>query len=202
MDSSAWDARYAERQLVWGAEPNRFVVEELTDLPAGAALDLGAGEGRNALWLAGRGWRVTAVDFSSVAIDRGRALAATRGVNVRWVVADVQEYQPPTAAFDVVLVAYLHIPRRERARVLERAAAALVPGGRILVIGHDETNLRDGVGGPQDPTVLYSPEAITGDLPGLTVLRAERARRPVEVDGTVRYALDTVVCAARAPAER
>lgn len=197
MDSTAWDARYAERQLVWGAEPNRFVVEELTDQPPGAALDLGAGEGRNALWLAGRGWRVTAVDFSAVAIDRGRALAATRDVIVHWVVADVREYRPPVGAFDAVLVAYLHVRPSERASVLERAAAALAPGGRILVIGHDESNLRDGVGGPQDPTVLYTPDAITAELPGLTVRRAERARRPVEVDGALRYALDTVVCAVR-----
>ncbi|PLW74405.1 class I SAM-dependent methyltransferase, partial [Streptomyces sp. DJ] len=76
MDSREWDERYASRELVWGAEPNRWLVREVEDLAPGRALDLAAGEGRNALWLADRGWRVTAVDFSRTALDRGRRLAA------------------------------------------------------------------------------------------------------------------------------
>ncbi|MFE1785435.1 class I SAM-dependent methyltransferase [Streptomyces sp. NPDC059506] len=78
VDSREWDERYASRELVWGAEPNRWLVREVEDLAPGRALDLAAGEGRNALWLADRGWRVTAVDFSRTALDRGRRLAARR----------------------------------------------------------------------------------------------------------------------------
>ena len=95
MDSSGWDARYgAAPELVWTAEPNRFVVEELAGLRPGRALDLAAGEGRNAVWLAERGWEVTAVDFSAVAATRGQQLARERGVDVTWVVADLLGYAP------------------------------------------------------------------------------------------------------------
>src|ERR1022692_4898294 len=78
MKSEEWDKRYAGQELVWTAEPNRFVVAELKDLAPGRALDLGAGEGRNAVWLASAGWQVTAVDFSAVGLDKGRRLAENR----------------------------------------------------------------------------------------------------------------------------
>ncbi|MFL6133228.1 MAG: class I SAM-dependent methyltransferase, partial [Nocardioidaceae bacterium] len=73
MDARAWDERYAASELIWSATPNRFVEAELTSLPPGRAVDLAAGEGRNALWLADRGWHVTAVDFSLAGLDKGRA---------------------------------------------------------------------------------------------------------------------------------
>jgi SAM-dependent methyltransferase len=200
VDSAAWDARYASASgLVWTGEPNRFVVEELTDPPPGRALDLAAGEGRNAVWLAGRGWDVTAVDFSPVAIDKGRRLADARDVQVEWITADLLEYVPPTGAFNAVLVTYLHLPAPERAAVLARAADALASGGVIVVIGHDLTNLTDGTGGPPDPAILYTPEAIAAELAGLHVHRAERARRPVSTqDDSSVDAIDTVVTAVRA----
>jgi SAM-dependent methyltransferase len=197
MDRTGWDARYAASDLVWGGEPNRFVVEELTGVPPGRAVDLAAGEGRNAIWLAGLGWSVTAVDFSGVAIERGRQLAAARGLTVDFVVADVVEYQPERAAFDAVVIAYLHLPARDRERVLAGAVAALAPGGRILVVGHDRTNLTDGTGGPRDPDILYRPDEIVAELPGLSVRRAEPARRPVVTDDGVIDAIDTVVLAIR-----
>ncbi len=199
MDSAAWDARYAAQELVWSAEPNRFVVEELADLPPGRALDVAAGEGRNAIWLAARGWRVTAVDFSRVAVEKGRRIAAARGVEVEWLVADVRTYRPPAGGFDAVLVAYLHLVPDELAPVLRTAAAAVAPGGTMLVVGHDLSNLTEGVGGPQDPRLLYTVEGVVANLPGLRVVRAERARRPVPDEP--RDALDTVVRAVRPAAE-
>jgi 2-polyprenyl-3-methyl-5-hydroxy-6-metoxy-1,4-benzoquinol methylase len=197
VDATGWDARYAGSDLVWGVEPNRFVVEELAGLAPGRALDIAAGEGRNAVWLAARGWQVTAVDFSRVAVERGRQLAASHGVELDWLVADLRDYRPPAEAFDAVLVAYLHVSPDDLAAVLRRCAAALAPGGRIVVIGHDLTNLHRGVGGPQLPDVLYTPEAITAALPGLTIVRAERALRPVPAPDTVVHAIDTVVTAVR-----
>lgn len=196
MDSAEWDTRYASEELVWTARANRFVVAELTGLAAGRALDLGAGEGRNAVWLAERGWRVTAVDFSPVAVDKGRRLAGSRGVSVDWIVADVRDYRPPAGRFDAVLVAYLQLPAGEVAGVLRGAAAAVAPGGTLLVVGHDRTNLTGGVGGPQDPVRLYTPEEVVAALAGLRVVRAERARRPVPDQGD---AIDTVVRAVRDP---
>ena len=198
MDSTDWDARYAASpDLVWTGEPNRFVVEELAPLPPGTALDLAAGEGRNAVWLAANGWRVTAVDFSPVAVERGRRLAEERAVSVRWQVGDVLEYVPPAEAFDVVLVAYLHLPAAELTGVLSRARTALAPGGTLLVVGHDVTNLTDGVGGPPDPGLLYTPDGIVAGLDGLRIRRAETVRRPVRVEDRTADALDTVVVATR-----
>ena len=144
--------------------PNQFVAEQLGGLPPGRALDLAAGEGRNSVWLAERGWSVTAVDFSRVGLEKGRKLSAAHGVpdgQVDWVVADLGEYQPAGAAFDLVLIAYLQVGAELRGQVLAGAAAALVPGGTLLVVGHDLTNLTEGVGGPTSPDVLYTPEAIT-----------------------------------------
>jgi SAM-dependent methyltransferase len=204
MDATAWDARYAASELVWSAEPNRFVAAELADLPPGRALDLAAGEGRNAIWLATRGWQVTAVDFAAVAIDKGRRLAGAAGVDVHWVVADLLAYQPAVAGFDVVLIAYLHLPPDATTTVLRRATHALAPGGTLLVVGHDVTNIAEGVGGPQVPDLLYTPEAIAGQLDGLDIERAERVRRPVAAagsahEGGTRDAIDTLV-RARHPA--
>jgi SAM-dependent methyltransferase len=193
MDADAWDRRYADTDLVWTAEPNRFVAAELADLPPGRALDLAAGEGRNALWLAAKGWRVCAVDFSAVALDKGRRLAAAAGVEVTWVVADLLTYEPEPA--DLVLIAYLHLPPEEFATVLDRAVAAVAPGGTLLVVGHDVTNLTDGVGGPQEARRLYSPDALVSAMGDLEIERAERVLRPV--DGADRDAIDTLVRAHR-----
>ncbi|MEV1290057.1 class I SAM-dependent methyltransferase [Micromonospora sp. NPDC049679] len=198
MDSSQWDARYAAApDLVWTADPNRFVVEVLTDLPPGRALDLAAGEGRNAVWLAQQGWQVTAVEFSTVAVERGRRLADQRGVTVEWIVADLRAYAPPTDSFDAVIVAYLHLPAADLSPVLTAAGAALAPGGTLLIVGHDVANLTAGVGGPQDAALLHTPEAIVAPLDGLDVTRAATVRRPVRVGDETRHALDTVVVAVR-----
>ncbi len=197
MDAGEWDSRYASTELVWGREPNRFVVSEFAGLQPGRVLDLGCGEGRNAVWLAVNGWRATAVDFSSVAIDRGRELARAAGVEVDWVVADLTAYEPEPGRYDAVLIAYLHLVPEERSRVLRRAVAALAPGGHLVVIGHDLANLTEGVGGPQVPEILYTPEQLVADLDGLAIHRAERVRRPVQTDAGPVDAIDTVVHARR-----
>ena len=197
-DASHWDRRYAQRELVWTAEPNRFVREATKDLPPGSALDLGAGEGRNAVWLAARGWAVTAVDFSAVGLGKGRELAAHHGVEVTWVTADLGHWTPPAGAFDLVLVAYLQVEADLLAKVLAEAAAALAPGGRLVAVGHDRDNLEHGHGGPPDPAVLYTVAGVTAPRGDLEIDRAEVAERPVELeDGGVATALDTFVIARR-----
>lgn len=197
MDSTSWDERYAATTSVWGGEPNRFVAEEFATTTPGRALDLAAGEGRNATWLAARGWTVTAVDFSAVAADRGRQTAADQELSVHWQVADLRDYQPDTAAYDAVIIAYLHLMPDELTTVLERAAAAVAPGGRLMVIGHDVTNLTGGTGGPQNAAILYTPEAIGAALSDLEVVRAERVKRPVTTADGVVDAIDTLVVAHR-----
>lgn len=197
MDSNAWDERYAGTELVWSAEPNRFLAGETGDLPPGRALDLACGEGRNAIWLASRGWSVTAVDFSAVGLDKGRQLAAQRGVEVEWVHADVTTYEPQPHAYDLVFVMYLHLTSPDMGAALAHAEAAVAPGGMLLVVGHDITNLTDGYGGPQDPAVLYGPDDVVAGLRELTVERAERVRRTVDSAGGPVDAIDALVRARR-----
>lgn len=178
MDAHAWDERYAAQDLVWSAEPNRFVVEELQALEPGRAVDLACGEGRNAIWLAGRGWQVTGVDFSGAALEKARRLAGDRAVT--WVQADATTWAEP-GSYDLALLAYLQLPAEERGRAVRNALAAVRPGGTFFLVAHDRTNLDEGTGGPQDPAVLYTAEDVLDDLGEATfeVVRAERVAREV-----------------------
>jgi SAM-dependent methyltransferase len=184
MDAAAWDERYAAAGLVWSETPNQQVAAELAGLPPGRALDLAAGEGRNALWLAARGWRVTAVDFSRVALEKGRALEQRqeRGEPVEWVHADALTWSG--TGFDLALLAYLQRPEEQRRDAVRRAFTALDVSGTFFLVAHDSSNLLEGTGGPQDPAVLFTAEEVLADLDGerFEVERAERAGRVVEAD--------------------
>lgn len=197
MDSEVWNRRYAGSELVWTAEPNRFLVAETAGLPAGRALDLACGEGRNAVWLAGRGWHATGVDFSEVAIEKARLLAAERGVEAEWIVADVVDYRPPARGFDLVIVFYLQVSEDARRASVRAAADAVAPGGTFLLVAHDSANLVSGYGGPQDPAVLYRAEDVVADLDGFSIERAECVERRVQTDDGERVALDVLVRASR-----
>lgn len=198
MDREDWDLKYAGDELLWRAEPNRFLVEATADLDAGSVLDVACGEGRNAMWLAERGWRATGVDFSPVALEKARRLAAARGVDVEWVEADVRSWHPDRS-FDLVAIFYLHLPSDQRRSVYRTFAGVVAPGGHLLVVGHDAENLTAGVGGPQDPDVLYSAQDLIASIEGsgLVVERAEQLRRPVETDDGTVDALDALVRAVR-----
>ena len=196
-EQASWNERYSGPELVWGAGPNQFVAAELADLPPGTAMDLGTGEGRNAIWLAERGWQVTAVDFSVAGLDRAARLAAERGVTVNWVQADLLTWRSAEAGYDLVLVAYIHLPPAAIARVLRNAADAVAPGGTLLVIGHDRDNIDRGYGGPQDPDRLYTLAALTAELDGLVIRRAEQVLRHVPTPEGERTAIDALVRAER-----
>jgi SAM-dependent methyltransferase len=191
-----WDRKYAGTEQLWAATPNRSFAAEAADLPPGRALDLACGEGRHAVWLAERGWRVTAVDFSEVAIARGRARAAQEQVEVDFVCSDLHDFEPEPGAFDLVLVLFLQLPANERRLVLSRAAAALSPGGTFLLVGHDLDNLEKGTGGPSDPSVLYTPADIVAEIPELEIEKAELVLRAV--NDADRPAIDALVRARRA----
>ena len=193
MDSKAWDERYAATELVWSVTPNQFVAAELAELPPGRAVDLAAGEGRNAIWLAGLGWEVTAVDFSQVALDKGRQLAGD--ADVTWVCADATTWEAD-AAYDLAVLAYLQLAAEQRRAAVRRAFAALRPGGTFLLVAHDTTNLTEGTGGPQDASVLMTAQDVLGDLAGeeLDVVRAGRVERRVAgADGSLLTAFDSLV---------
>lgn len=195
MTSQHWDSRYRAAlesgQTVWSGGPNVFVAREVASLPSpGTAIDLAAGEGRNAIWLAEQGWQVSAVDFSAVGIETGRRVASERGVSVDWVVADVISWAPAQPV-DLLVIAYLHLPSAILTPLFARAGSMLNPGGTALVVGHAVENLTEGVGGPQDPDVLYPPDL---DLPGLWVTKHELLRRP---SGDRAVALDRLLRATR-----
>ena len=193
VNRDVWNDRYAGRDLVWSAEPNRFLVAETADLVPGTALDLGAGEGRNSLWLAERGWEVTAVDFSDVALSKGSSIAESRGLDIEWVVADLGTYIPPSQTFDLVIEFYVQLPAPLRQDIWRRAEAAVAPGGTLLVVGHDLTNLEHGYGGPQNPAALFTPDDVVEMIEDLDVIRATRVDRPVND----KVAIDALVRAVR-----
>jgi SAM-dependent methyltransferase len=197
MSRDKWNRRYSETERLWQADPTPELKKVVDGMAPGRALDLAAGEGRNALYLAESGWEVTAVDFSDVAINRGRERSQELGLPVTWEVADLTEYEPADGNFDLVCICYLQIPWPEMSRVVSEAARAVRPGGTFLLVGHDRSNLTHGVGGPQYPEVLYTPEDIVGLLSGLTVDRAEQARNPVDHGPEEGIQIDCVVVARR-----
>ena len=198
MDRHDWNERYREKEILWHAMPNRFLIEVATGLEPGTAYDLAGGDGRNAVWLAEHGWRVTVVDWSEVALEKGRAFAAHRGVEVDFAEADLLDWAPEELR-DLVAVVYLQIPPRERHAAWCTAVDALAPGGTVAIIGHDSSNLTEGVGGPQSPDVLYTADEVVeviGDR--VEILRADIVHRPVDLeDGTTAIALDNVVVGVR-----
>lgn len=179
MDAQGWDERYAAARQ-WSDAPNALAASLLADLPVGRALDVAAGEGRMALWLASLGWRVTAVDFSAAGLARGQDRAAERGLDVQWQVADVTTVTYEPAAYDLVVVLYLHLPRPALTAAFERAIAALAPGGVLLALGHDRDNLARGTGGPPDPAVLWDVDLLGAIALGLHPERLEQVERPVD----------------------
>lgn len=193
-----WNERYADREYLWDVGPNQFVERHLAGLTPGTAVDLAAGEGRNAVWLARQGWSVTAVDFSQVGLDKAQRLAADHGVGerVEFVRADALSWAP-AAAVDLVVIAYLQLPADEVRTVLEHAATWLASGGRVLVVAHDRTNVEHGHGGPPAVAVCYDVDSTVEALAGLEVELGEVAERTVETDDGPRTALDTLVIARR-----
>ncbi len=193
MDADAWNERYRDSELIWSAGPNQFVEAELSGLPPGRALDLAAGEGRNAIWLARRGWQVTAVDFAQTGLDKGRTLAGD--LPVEWVCADATAWRGDSS-YDVCVVAYLQLPADDRRAAVRNGFASVRPGGVFLLVAHDSTNLTEGTGGPQYAHVLMTAEDVLADLDGerFEVVRAERVSRQVtQPDGTTGTAYDALV---------
>jgi len=197
VDAAGWDARYAAQPLVWSAEPNATFAGLVGSWSPGRALDVACGEGRTAIWLASRGWDVTAVDFSAEGIAKGRRRAAAEGLSVDWVVGDVRTARLRASGddpgYDLVALLYLHLVHDEMADVVRRCVEALAHGGRLVVVAHDVDNLTRGVGGPQDASVLPSADLLRQWTGGATVERAEQVLRPTP-DGD---AVDVLMVARR-----
>ncbi|MCY1705924.1 class I SAM-dependent methyltransferase [Pannonibacter sp. SL95] len=200
MQRDDWNRRYATSEFIWTEEANTSLKLELIGMTPGVALDLAAGEGRNAVWLCEQGWQVHAVDFSEVALEKAAKLAAQRGVSRQLTTetSDLLNFIPRENGFDLVIIFYLQVPMEELRQVLRTAARAVAPEGTLLLVGHDSDNLRHGTGGPQDPEVLYTADDVAGILAGtLSIEKASRIERPVRRSDGMRVAIDCLVRASR-----
>jgi SAM-dependent methyltransferase len=204
MTATDWDDRYRAKSTLWSGDPNPQLVAEVSDVPPGRALDAPTGEGGDAIWLAQRGWTVTAVDFSRVALDRAAAAAQEVGaeVNARieWRCEDLTRWDPPRAAYDLVSVQFLQIPKAEREAALRRAASGVAPRGWLLVVGHHPSDLQTPVRRPRNPEFLFTPEDIIALLDPRTweIVTSDVRPRTVELpDGGTAEVRDSVVRARR-----
>ena len=193
-DGQDWDRRYAATARLFSAEPDPALVALAGSVPVGRALDLGAGEGRNSLWLARNGWDVTAVDVSAVALGRLAEAASAQGSHVRTVVGDMQELLTSGERYDLVVVCFIHPAPDRRASLLAGMAGAVAPGGDLFVAGHHLVSL--GMAGPPDPDRLYTEDRVRDAFPSLRTLRLERRQRTT-ADGQV--IVDLLVWAVQPP---
>lgn len=168
FDEQSWEERYRSRSAVWSGQPNLQLMTEAAGLDRGEALDVGSGEGADALWLASRGWQVTAVDFSTTALQRGSAHAEALGADVasriRWVHADLTTWPPPRRRFDLVSAQFMHLLRAEREALFARLAGAVAPRGTLLVVGHHPSDLQTTVPRPSLPDLYFTAEEVAASL--------------------------------------
>ena len=194
-----WEGHYRRRERVWSGRANPVLVDVAGSLPAGTALDLGCGEGGDAIWLARQGWRVTAVDLSATALDRASADAVAAGVEAR---IDFGRHDLastfPDGAFDLVSAQYLHSPvELPRDHVLRAAARAVSPGGLLLIVGHGSVRL-PGARRPGPHAQFPTPEEVLAALdlsPGRwsTERLGSPERQAVGPDGRSFTVTDNVV---------
>lgn len=163
-----WDARYRSAGMIWSGNPNPRLVEHAVDLALGTALDVGCGEGADAIWLAARGWQVTGLDLSTVALDRAaeRAAAASEAVAARitWQQADLLSWDPAPMRFDLVSAQFIHLPKAERDPVFQRLAESVSPGGTLLIVGHHPSDLQTTLRRPQQPELFFTAADVAAFL--------------------------------------
>jgi len=198
-----WDERYRSTTAVWSGDPNPHLVEEVADVTPGSALDVGSGEGADAIWMAARGWSVTGVDVSAVAVERAAERAAEAGAGIAdrttWQQADILSWEPPARRFDLVSAHFMHLPGPAREALHRRLAGAVRPGGRLLVVGHHPSDLETSAGRPNVPDMLFTPDQVAAVLDAgeweilVSATPSRETRdpegRPVTVHDTVLHAV-------------
>ncbi|MDQ3588505.1 MAG: methyltransferase domain-containing protein [Actinomycetota bacterium] len=204
MDEAFWDQRYRSSSAVWSGDPNPHLVTEGADLSPGAALDVGCGEGADAIWLAEHGWRVTAVDLSTVALERAAARALEVGGDVAqridWVHADLVDWVPAAASYDLVSAQFMHLPKDPREALFHRLAASVTSGGTLLIVGHDPSDMQTSVPRPPMPELFFTASEVAASLDRReweTIVVEARARPVVDPDGRTITIHDAVLRAQR-----
>ncbi len=205
FDEQYWEDRYRSQDAIWSGRPNAVLVDEIGDVTPGLALDVGSGEGADAIWLAERGWRVTAVDISGTALSRARGHAEGRGAHVagriEWLRRDVLGWVPAAGSYDLVSAQYMHLPPAERRDLFARLADAVRPGGILLIVAHHPSDLETSMRRPRMPELFFTAEEVAASLdPGSwDVLAADaRPHAATDPDGREVTVHDTVLKARRA----
>ena len=173
-----WDERFSEPGHAYGTEPNDFLVSVADRIPMGPVLSLAEGEGRNAVFLAGLGYEVTAVDASTVGLAKAERLAAERGVSVTTIHADLTDFEIEPDAWQGIVSIFCHLPPVIRAALHERCLRGLVPGGAFVLEGFTPRQLELATGGPRIRELLMELETIRQELPGLQFEIAREIERP------------------------
>lgn len=202
FSQATWDARYAESARIWSGNPNPRLVEHAADLAPGDALDVGAGEGADAVWLASRGWKVTALDVSQVALDKVTAHAEQAGVGDRVTTLhhDLMSGSALPGAYDLVSAQFMHPPTERFAGLFQTLGETVRPGGALLVVGHHPDDVTTGVrSGHGHPELLFTPEQVVAVLPAeqWEIRVAEAPTRETPGDDGPALVTDTVVLALR-----
>lgn len=205
-----WDNRYREKTSLWSGKPNPTLVSELgglnpgTEINPGTALEVGAGEGADAIWLARQGWTVTGVDISAVALERASAHAAQAGADIAaritWECRNLMEWQPPEGSFDLVTAHFMHMSPPRRRVVYSRLAAAVAEGGTLLVVAHHPSDLQTTVRRPPYPDLLFTADELAADIgtDGWKILTSAAVpRAATDPDGNTVTIHDTVFRARR-----
>jgi SAM-dependent methyltransferase len=198
-----WDARYAESDAIWSRNPNPRLIEHASGLTPGTALDVGSGEGADAIWLASGGWTVTGVDLSQVALDRAAARAdeldPALAERITWQQADLLAGDPIPQDLDLVTAQFMHVPRAQFDGLYRRLAAAVRRGGSLLVVGHHPDDLASGARHHDLPDILFPPEQITAllDSAEWDIRVADAPMRTMEREGEPVAVRDTVLHAVR-----
>jgi SAM-dependent methyltransferase len=194
-----WEARYSSAEGgIWSGNPNPVLVDEVAGLAAGTALDVGCGEGADALWLAARGWTVTGTDISTVALKRAAAQGKLQGLDVTWKHADLLQDPPPPGTYDLVTAHYMHLPSVERRRLYAQLADAVKPGGTLLLVGHHPTDVHTTVKRPDLPDMFFTAEQLAADLDPTTwevLVSDARPRQTRDPEGREVTIRDTVLVA-------
>lgn len=181
MSAAFWDEKYAGRDYAYGTEPNAFLVSQRHRLERGMeVLAVADGEGRNGVWLAQQGLRVTTVDGSAVAVQKALKLALDRRVNIRAQVADLTDWIWPVAVFDAVAAIYIHFPPDLRRSMHHAMYAALKPGGLLLMEVFHPDQLGRGSGGPPAREMLYDAATLAEDFKGMDILLLEEVETDLE----------------------
>ncbi len=196
-----WDERYGSKDRIWSGNPNPQLVLEAADLAPGRALDAGSGEGADAIWLARRGWRVTALDISAVALERGAAHAGPELADqISWQRADLADWTPDDRRYDLVSAHFLHLPSELRARVYADLATSVADRGTLLVVGHHPSDLQTTMGRPNLPDLMFTAEQLVAalDPERWDIVTAESRPRPaIDPEGREITISDAVLRARR-----